>query len=174
MERPANYLFKDSLAVSLTRLLNCFIIRSSCGSLKKTQKLLKVGRYLGKEIELAHILLIDDDNNARKVLRKMLERMGHTVTEAVDGSKGIKAYNKNEIDLVVTDIVMPEKEGIEMIFEMRRINPEVKIIAMSGGGTLGSMEYLEMAEKLGARRSISKPIKYQDFLETIEETLNEE
>jgi len=76
-------------------------------------------------------------------------------------------------DLIITDIVMPKKEGIETIVELRRDFPEVKIIAMSGGGNLGPDTYLQMAKGLGAMRTLTKPIKREDFLKAVWELLDE-
>jgi len=120
---------------------------------------------------MAHILLIEDDNQARKAIRKMLEKIDNKVTEAQNGKLGIQLYKNNSFDLVITDIVMPEKEGIEVIFELRQINPAAKIIAISGGGSLGTLEYLDMAKKLGAKDSISKPIRFEELISTVETVL---
>jgi len=83
---------------------------------------------------MARILLIDDDAPVRRTLRKMLERQGYEVEEAPDGKAGLTLYQENPADLIITDLIMPEMEGIETIMELRRRFPDVKIIAMSGGG----------------------------------------
>jgi DNA-binding response OmpR family regulator len=97
---------------------------------------------------------------------------GYEVTEAGDGSEGIKLYREVRPDLVITDLVMPEKEGIETIVELRRDFPEVKIIAISGGNNNRSGSYLSMAEKLGAERTIGKPFKIPELLGAVRAVLD--
>ncbi len=122
---------------------------------------------------MAHILVIDDEVQIREVLRTVLERIGYKVTEAADGVEGLQIYAKGGIDLVVTDIIMPEKGGIDTIMDIRRDYPEVKIIAISGGGMCGDVSYLDMALGVGADRAIGKPFVLDDFLESVEELLAE-
>jgi CheY-like chemotaxis protein len=87
---------------------------------------------------MARILLIDDDEPVRTTLRLTLEHFGHTVIEARDGTEGLALFQHANADLVITDIVMPEKDGLEVLRELRRMHPSVKIIAISGpGGTAG-------------------------------------
>ncbi|MFP4548895.1 MAG: response regulator [Fidelibacterota bacterium] len=115
------------------------------------------------------ILIIDDDLAINKVLRKVLEMEGHEVINSYDGIEGIPILNKTpDIDLVITDIVMPEKEGIETIMEIRKTNKAIKIIAISGGGRLKPDGYLLLAEKLGADAVLKKPFDGDELLETIE------
>jgi DNA-binding NtrC family response regulator len=116
-------------------------------------------------------MIIDDDAQFRKMLKQTLVKVGHTVTEADNGTEGIRAFSKEHADLVITDIIMPDKEGIETIMEIRQIEPTVKIIAVSGGGRIGSASYLDLAMKLGAARTFSKPIDRKKFVETIDEIL---
>ena len=122
---------------------------------------------------MALILIIDDDDQFRAMLRQMLEYEGYEVVDAPDGKEGIRIYRVKPTDLIITDIVMPKKEGIETIVELRRDFPEVKIIAMSGGGILGPDTYLQMAKGLGAMRTLTKPIKREDFLKAVWELLDE-
>ncbi len=122
---------------------------------------------------MAHILVIDDEVQIREVLRTVLERIGYEVTEAADGVEGLQMYAKGGIDLVVTDIIMPEKGGIDTIMDIRRDYPDVKIIAISGGGMCGDVSYLDMALGVGADRAIGKPFVLDDFLESVEELLAE-
>jgi len=120
---------------------------------------------------MPNILIIDDDNQFRTMLRKMVERNGYEVIEASDGKEGIKLYRKNPTDLIITDLIMPEKDGIETIQELRKDFPDVKIIAISGGGRLGPHDYLHLAKMLGAQRTLTKPIELTELLKTIEELL---
>jgi DNA-binding NtrC family response regulator len=122
---------------------------------------------------MARILLIDDDDQFRMLLRKMLEKAGYKdIEEANDGRTGMKLFRQRPFDLVVTDIIMPDKEGIETIVELKSEYPLVKIIAMSGGGRIGPKNYLEMAKRLGASRTLAKPFKYSDFLDVVQELLS--
>ena len=92
---------------------------------------------------MARILIIDDEEKFRKMLRQMLERAGHEVVEAPDGKEGVKLYREKLTDLIITDIFMPEKEGIQTIKELKRDFPEAKIIAISGGGRNGLFYFLK-------------------------------
>jgi len=120
---------------------------------------------------MARILIIDDDNIIRRMLCRMVSKAGYEVLDAADGQAGIELFRENEIDLVITDLIMPEKEGIEMIMELKTDFPDVKIIAMSGGAKMGPEEYLQMADALGAQRTLKKPIDRDDLLGAIEEIL---
>jgi len=120
---------------------------------------------------MPNILIIDDDNQFRTMLRKMVERNGYEVIEASDGKEGIKLYRKNPTDLIITDLIMPEKDGIETIQELRKDFPDVKIIAISGGGRLGPHDYLHLAKMLGAQRTLTKPIELPELLRNIKELL---
>ncbi|QTA79523.1 Two component system response regulator [Desulfonema limicola] len=121
---------------------------------------------------MAHILIIDDDDGFRKMVRYMLEKEGYDVFEASDGNKGIKIYQDQEIDLVITDIFMPDKEGIETIIELRRDNPDIKIIAVSGGGWKGDFDALKIAEAFGVQKAFEKPFERKEIIDTIKELLN--
>jgi len=120
---------------------------------------------------MAHILLIDDDNLLRGLLRINLEEAGYTVTEARDGKEGLALQAQSPADLVLTDLIMPEKEGVETIIELRKKHPKVKIIAMSGGGRGSATDYLQTARKLGAARTLCKPFTDEELLAAIQEVL---
>lgn len=123
---------------------------------------------------MARILIIDDDDNFRKLLRRMLEKAGYdNIEEAGNGSVGIKLCQKHSFDLIITDIIMPDKEGLEIITELTRDYPRIKIIAISGGGCIGPMSYLEMAKHLGAKRTLAKPFTNADLIEVVQELLNQ-
>ena len=117
------------------------------------------------------ILVIDDDDQFRGMLRETLEHAGYEVTDAPNGKEGIRLFRENPADLVITDLIMPEKEGIETIKELRQEYSEVKIIAMSGGGRIGPDSYLKMAKGLGALRTLTKPIEREELLRAIREVL---
>jgi len=121
---------------------------------------------------MKRILVIDDDSQMRDMLRKVLERAGYDVVDAADGKIGTKIHRQEPVDLVVTDLIMPEKEGIETIREFRRDFPQLKIIAISGGGRIGAHGYLGVAKPMGAHRIFSKPFDLTKFAETVKELLD--
>jgi len=120
---------------------------------------------------MQRILVIDDDEQMRALLRDILERAGYEVSEAQHGLEGLKLFRARPADLVVTDLIMPEKEGVETILELRAEFPEVPIIAVSGGGRNGPRDYLEIAARLGARRTVAKPFTRQEILAAIQQSL---
>ena len=115
---------------------------------------------------MARILVIDDEPQVRRLLQIMLARAGHDVVEAADGMEGLAAVRARRPDLVVTDILMPNKEGIETIRELRREAPELPILVISGDP--GSALYLEIATMLGARAALNKPFRHADLLLAVE------
>ena len=117
------------------------------------------------------ILLIEDDDAYREVLANALVEHGYAVTQAADGDKGVKLFRTAPTDLVLTDIVMPNKEGIATVMELRRDHPKLGIIAMSGGAALEPMLYLKIAGTFGATRTLKKPFDLPTLLTTIEEVL---
>jgi PAS domain S-box-containing protein len=117
------------------------------------------------------ILVIDDESEIRKLFIKKLAGRGYEIIEACDGKEGIKLCHKTRPDLVITDIVMPEKEGIETITELKREFPDIKIIAISGGGRNAPDAYLQLAKNLGVDRTFSKPIDWPELIKTIRELL---
>ena len=121
---------------------------------------------------MARILIIDDDPQILNMLGQTLKREGHEVVKALDGEEGLKLYRENPADLVITDIIMPKKEGIETIMELQRDFPDVKIIAMSGGGINVAGKYLSIAKSLGVQKTFAKPIDRDELLKAISELLN--
>lgn len=120
---------------------------------------------------MALILIIDDEPQIRSMLKLMLERDGYEVAEAPDGREGIKIHRQNPADLIITDLIMPNKDGIGMIIELRKEFPDVKIIAMSGGGLNKPEGYLRGAKKLGAACTLTKPIDRDELLRAIKDVL---
>jgi len=118
------------------------------------------------------ILVIDDDEGIRSLLRNLLEREGYEVMEAGNGKVGLKLLRENGADLIITDLIMPEKEGIETIRELRRDFTDVKIIAISGGGAIGPETYLQMAKSMGAHRVFGKPFQLKEISDAIRDLLN--
>ncbi len=121
---------------------------------------------------MARILIIDDEPNLRSMLRRMLHQAGHQVSEAGNGAEGIDSYERDPPDLVITDIIMPIKEGIETIIALHRADPDLPIIAISGGGRSGGKDFLSSAEKLGARHTLSKPFRGEQLLGAVSESLS--
>ena len=120
---------------------------------------------------MGKILVIEDDDLMRDMLREMLRRSGHEVTVAADGVEGLTLLEEGTFELVVTDIVMPEKEGLETILAIRR-TMDIPIIAISGGGRNLPMNYLKAAAKFGANYAFTKPIDRKAFLAAVDETLS--
>lgn len=122
---------------------------------------------------MASILLIEDDDLLREALASVLATRGYTVTQASDGEKGIKLFRTAPTDLVITDIVMPNKEGVETITELHRDYPNLGIIAMTGHLADDGPLYLKMAGALGARCMLEKPFDFPTLLSAIDRVLAE-
>ena len=120
---------------------------------------------------MARILVIDDDDDVRAVLREILEPLGHDVLEAADGDAGIRLCREEPVDLVTTNIVMPEKDGLETIKELRHGFPDVRIVAISGYDKGDRLGYLSLAEEYGAQRTFTKPFRREDIVEAIQDLL---
>lgn len=121
---------------------------------------------------MARILVVDDEVGIRTLVRNMLVRDGHEVTTARDGVEALQVVDREAIDLVITDLIMPEKEGVETISELRTRFPAIKIIAMSGGGMGGATDYLRMARALGAGQTLAKPFTRDDLLKLVKAALS--
>ena len=120
---------------------------------------------------MAQILIIDDDAQLLAMLRQTLEREGYEVMEASNGKEGLRQYRENPTDLIITDLIMPEKEGIEIIVELRRDFPDVKIIAISGGGRVDPGQYLSIAKSFGVQYTFAKPVERKKLLNAVRELL---
>jgi len=118
---------------------------------------------------MAKILVIDDEPQVRRVIRHFLTRAGHTVAEAADGAEGLARVRADMPDVLVTDILMPNKEGIETIREMRREAPGLPILVISGNA--GSSLYMEMAKMLGAQAALAKPFRSAELLRAVDDLL---
>ena len=117
---------------------------------------------------MARILIIDDDEAMRYLLYRMLTSVGYTVYEAANGAAGMRLVRQERPELVITDIFMPEQDGLETICMLKREFPTIKIVAMSGGGESGTLSYLEMTRKLGADLVLGKPLTKEDLLATLQ------
>jgi CheY-like chemotaxis protein len=124
-------------------------------------------------IPMPTILLIEDDDLVRKAIATMLAGRGYTVTEATDGDKGIRLFHTQPTDLVITDLVMPNKEGMETIMELRRDYPGLGIIAMTGHAEGIAPVYLKIAGALGANCTLRKPFDLPTLLAAVKKVLIE-
>ncbi|RJX32932.1 MAG: response regulator [Desulfurivibrio sp.] len=115
---------------------------------------------------MAKILVIDDEEQIRGLLKRIFQGLGHMVITADNGAVGLKMMAQESFDLVITDIFMPEKEGMETIIEIKRDFPAVKILAVSGGNSQGC-DYLPMTRPLGADASLTKPFSREDIVSVV-------
>ena len=121
---------------------------------------------------MARILVIDDDEFVNGMIVQLLSEAGYEADGACDGISGLTFLQSKQFDLVVTDIVMPEKEGIETIIAIRNMNKTLPIIAISGGGKIDPQQYLRMAQDFGANYTFQKPFDRERFLAAIQEVLS--
>jgi DNA-binding NtrC family response regulator len=120
---------------------------------------------------MGRVLVIDDEAQILTLLRRGLELAGHEVVEASNGAVGLRHYREQPFDLVITDILMPEQEGLESILELRELDPNVRIIAISGGSGSVALDVLDLARRLGARRTFSKPFELGQIVTAVQEEL---
>ncbi|HPB12706.1 MAG: response regulator [Bacteroidales bacterium] len=118
------------------------------------------------------ILIIEDDRDLREMLRSALLRKDYTVLEADNGKEALINFKPGVTDLVVTDLLMPEEDGLKVIMQMREMKPEIKVIAISGGGKAGPGSYLRMAKALGADSVFPKPFSVNDLVTRIDDLLH--
>lgn len=117
--------------------------------------------------ERIRILLIDDDDMVRDLFRSILTDAGYEVVAAIDGAEGLRRIEEGGFDVVLTDILMPEKEGVSTILAMKKMRPGIGIIAISGGGRTRNLTPLRIAKKVGADLALSKPIEPNDLLKAV-------
>ena len=122
---------------------------------------------------MARILVIDDDDDTRRMLCEVLTRAGHEAIGAADGRAGVASYRESRADVVITDIFMPESDGLETIREIRHECSRARIIAISGGGRQSNFDYLPSALMLGACRAMDKPFSPAELLQAVTEALEE-
>ena len=117
------------------------------------------------------ILVIDDEPAVRYAVTRILESSGYEVTAAPDGMRGMSQFHLWHPDLVITDLIMPEQEGMQTIKQIREADPAVKIMAISGGGRLVNVDFLQVARRLGADEILAKPFDSRELLSTVRRLL---
>jgi CheY-like chemotaxis protein len=121
---------------------------------------------------MAKILVIDDDPHCVSLLKAVFEQSGHTVFSATNGRSGLQAACTEAFDLIITDVLMPEKDGLELIIELKKHKPDVKVIAISGGGVLQFQDCLKMAKLFGAQQVLEKPFDIKKMLEVANDLIS--
>ena len=112
---------------------------------------------------MAHVLLVEDSPAMLETLSFAMRSKGHSVVTASNGKEGMESFLANQFDLVVTDIIMPDMDGLALIDEMRRVVPNLKILAISGGGRAVEFDFLDAARKYGAVATLEKPFPMSEF-----------
>lgn len=120
---------------------------------------------------MANILIVDDDALLRETLKVVLESVGHDIRLATNGAEALRIVESYKPDLVLTDIIMPEMEGIELIRAVRKIYPSTTVIAISGGGRTGNVDFLRVAKTFGAAAIMQKPFEMDALLNTVQTSL---
>ncbi len=124
--------------------------------------------------DMKKILVVDDESSVRYMIKEMIEPLGFEVVEAKNGIEAISICNDSSVDLIITDIVMPDKNGIDLIMAVRKQYPGLPVIAMSGGGGIaGNFDYLEIAKLVGAKNILKKPFSSREICSLVEESLDE-
>ena len=121
---------------------------------------------------MANILIIDDQDIVRQSVRKILEPEGHTLAEASTGKEGLNLVHGQSFDLLITDIFMPEIDGLEVIQKLHQEKPNLKILAITGGGTMGGLNLLPQAKAFGAHATLRKPFLREELLEALQLALH--
>lgn len=122
---------------------------------------------------MQRVLIVDDEDSVRKMVKEMIEPDGFDVVEARDGNQAYDVCKKLSIDLIITDIVMPEKNGIDLIMAVKKEYPDIPVIAISGGGGItGHYDYLEIAKLVGAKIVLKKPFELQELRSAVSDMMN--
>lgn len=117
------------------------------------------------------IMVVDDDEHFARITERALTAFGYSVVPARNGVEALKLYHADTIQLVLTDLIMPDMEGVELIVTLRRLNPSVKVIAMSGGGRNNPAAYLPIAQRVGAMKTLAKPFSLEELRQTVADCL---
>ncbi len=121
---------------------------------------------------MSSVLIVDDEDQIRKLLRTTLERAGYEVIEGSTGKDALQQYRTHQVDLVIMDILMPDKDGLESILELRQEFPDAKVIAITGvNDKIGILNFLEVARMLGAKRTLRKPFELDELVKAVNEEI---
>ena len=120
---------------------------------------------------MKRILIVEDDDAIRRSLEIVLAKSGFIAVEAANGREALAAYQPGQIDAVVLDLIMPDVEGLETLRALRRISPDVRVLAISGGGRMASPDYLDMALQFGAQEALAKPFTSETFIGALNRVL---
>jgi len=120
---------------------------------------------------MAGILIVDDDDLTRGVIKRILELGNHTIFQVNNGQEALQVVSTAPIDLIITDILMPERDGLDVIAQVKGTHPWVKVLAYSGGGAHRDFDVLSLAKELGAHAAIQKPFSVSDLLSSVEKLL---
>ena len=118
---------------------------------------------------MTNILVIDDDPQIRMMLSELLKRENYKVRVVSSGLEALKQFSREKPDLVITDVVMPDMDGLELMLRLRKQQPDLKVLAISGGARIGPESYLKLADGLGADATIAKPMDVVKLLDTVKE-----
>jgi DNA-binding response OmpR family regulator len=121
---------------------------------------------------MSRILVVDDNTSMREAVCEMLQLAGYETISVENGRFAAQIHRSDPVDLIITDLFMPDTDGLEIIYQFRHEFPDVKIIAVSGGGSRGLVELLSVAKKMGAQRALMKPFSWEDLLAAVQELLN--
>ncbi len=124
------------------------------------------------EYHKKRILVVDDNNDIRKMLRLMLEVEGYSVQDAASGDTAVQIIRTTPVDVVITDLIMPNIDGLEIIMELRKNYPGIRIIAITAGGRIGPFTYLDLTTKLGAALPYTKPFDQKEIVRAVRELAN--
>ena len=116
---------------------------------------------------LKRVLVIDDEALARELIRRILEKEGYEIAEAVNGEQGVESFKGRPCDLVITDLIMPVKNGINTILEIRQLVPDLPILAVSGGGAIAKERYLNAAGYIDGVTTLAKPFTRQQLVDAV-------
>jgi len=116
---------------------------------------------------VAHILIIDDDPWICNIFQQILEAEGHEISTAHNGQEGLDQFRQRQADLVITDMVMPVKDGLKLIMELKKEFPGASVIAISGGGVINAERYLTLAESIGSLETLIKPVSKQQLIDAV-------
>ena len=120
---------------------------------------------------MIHVLLVEDDDQFASIVRGALATFGYTVVRARNGREALDIYDPKIVNLVLTDVLMPSMEGVELIMALRKLNPKVKIIAMSGGGRNQPETYLSITERMGVVKTLAKPFPLDELHRAVKECI---